>query len=147
MRPKSPRPLYPPSSSDPLSVSTTQAEAPSLEAIRANRGRLGEFVLTTPIRLLSDDSIAAAVGAATRDAEDGGGLIAGVACAVKQMSPQTLVYAMEPEGADSLNRSFKCGSPQSIEEVRTIADSLGAPRCEPYSYSPSSRPERRPWPR
>jgi threonine dehydratase len=68
-------------------------------------------------------------------AAGGGGLTAGVACAVKQMSPQTAVYAVEPEGADSLSRSFKAGSPQSIDAVRTIADSLGAPRCEPYSFA------------
>ena len=46
---------------------------------------------------------------------------------------------MEPEGADSLNRSFKAGSPQAIEAVRTIADSLGAPRCEPYSFALNRR--------
>lgn len=68
-------------------------------------------------------------------AAGGGGLSAGVGCAVKQMSPQTMVFAVEPEGADSLSRSFKAGSPQAIEAVRTIADSLGAPRCEPYSFA------------
>lgn len=65
----------------------------------------------------------------------GGGLSGGVACAVKQMSPTTAVYVVEPEGADGLSRSFKAGSPQSIEAVRTIADSLGAPHCEPYSFA------------
>lgn len=68
-------------------------------------------------------------------AAGGGGLTGGVACAVKQMSPQTAVYVVEPEGADSLSRSFKAGSPQAIEAVHTIADSLGAPRCEPYSFA------------
>jgi threonine dehydratase len=68
-------------------------------------------------------------------AAGGGGLTAGVACAVKQMSPGTAVYVVEPEGADSLSRSFEAGSPQSIDAVRTIADSLGAPRCEPYSFA------------
>ncbi len=68
-------------------------------------------------------------------AAGGGGLTGGVACAVKQMSPDTAVYVVEPEGADSLRRSFAAGSPQSIDAVRTIADSLGAPRCEPYSFA------------
>jgi len=68
-------------------------------------------------------------------ATGGGGLSGGVACAFKQLSPRTAVYAVEPEGADSLSRSFKAGSPQTIEVVRTIADSLGAPRCEPYSFA------------
>lgn len=68
-------------------------------------------------------------------AAGGGGLSAGVACAVKQMSPETAVYVVEPEGADSLSRSFQTGSPQAIDAVRTIADSLGAPRAEPYSFA------------
>lgn len=72
-------------------------------------------------------------------AAGGGGLTGGVACAVKQMSPTTAVYVVEPEGADSLSRSFAAGSPQAIESVRTIADSLGAPRCEPYSFALNHR--------
>ncbi len=68
-------------------------------------------------------------------AAGGGGLTGGVACAVKQLSPETSVYVVEPEGADTMCRSFNAGSPQSIEAVRTIADSLGAPRCEPYSFA------------
>lgn len=68
-------------------------------------------------------------------ASGGGGLTAGVACAVKQLRPETRVFAIEPEGADSLARSMRAGSPQSIDAVRTIADSLGAPRCEPYSFA------------
>ena len=72
-------------------------------------------------------------------AAGGGGLSAGVACAVKQMSPTTAVYAVEPEGADTLSRSFKAGTPQAIDAVRTIADSLGAPRCEPYSFALNRR--------
>lgn len=86
-----------------------------------------EFVDQTEAAGVTLDAVIVAAG--------GGGLAGGVACAVKQMSPSTAVYVVEPEGADSLNRSFKAGSPQAIEAVRTIADSLGAPRCEPYSFS------------
>ena len=68
-------------------------------------------------------------------AAGGGGLSAGVACAVKQLSPVTRVYVVEPEGADTLRRSFEAGTPQAIDAVRTIADSLGAPRCEPYTFA------------
>jgi threonine dehydratase len=65
----------------------------------------------------------------------GGGLCAGVASAVKLMRPQALVFGVEPEGADSMHRSFAHGSPQPIEAVRTIADSLGAPHAAPYSFA------------
>jgi threonine dehydratase len=64
----------------------------------------------------------------------GGGLCAGVAAAVKLMRPATLVFGVEPRGADSMHRSFAAGSPQAIEAVRTIADSLGAPHAAPYSF-------------
>jgi threonine dehydratase len=65
----------------------------------------------------------------------GGGLCAGVAAAVKLASPTTQVFGVEPEGADTMRRSFAAGSPQAIEQVRTIADSLGAPHAAPYSFA------------
>jgi threonine dehydratase len=64
----------------------------------------------------------------------GGGLMAGIATAVKALRPATLVLGVEPEGADSMRRSFLAGSPQKLDRVRTIADSLGAPFALPYSY-------------
>ncbi len=64
----------------------------------------------------------------------GGGLCAGIALAVKQARPKARVYGVEPEGADSMRRSLAAGSPQAIEEVCTIADSLGAPHAAPYSF-------------
>ena len=39
---------------------------PTLDAIRANRARLGSRVVTTPLRQLVDDPVAAAVGGDTR---------------------------------------------------------------------------------
>jgi threonine dehydratase len=65
----------------------------------------------------------------------GGGLCAGVAAAFKLLAPRCKVYGVEPEGADSMHRSFAAGSPQSIERVATIADSLGAPYAMPYTFS------------
>ena len=64
----------------------------------------------------------------------GGGLIAGIACAVKQMQPRCKVFGVEPEGADSMSRSFAAGAPQKLERVDTIADSLAAPYALPYSF-------------
>ena len=65
----------------------------------------------------------------------GGGLCAGVAAAVKLARPGCLVLGVEPEGADTMRRSFDAGSPQAIDRVRTIADSLGAPHAAPYSFA------------
>ncbi len=65
----------------------------------------------------------------------GGGLCAGVALAVKQLMPGCEVFGVEPEGADSMHRSFAAGRPEAIDAVRTIADSLGAPHAAPYSFA------------
>lgn len=64
----------------------------------------------------------------------GGGLAAGVANAVKRMNPACRVYGVEPEGADTMHRSFAAGEPCSIDRVATIADSLGAPHAAPYTF-------------
>ena len=65
----------------------------------------------------------------------GGGLCAGMATAIKAMQPRCLVFGVEPTGADSMHRSFAAGSPQAIDKVTTIADSLGAPHAAPYSFA------------
>jgi threonine dehydratase len=64
----------------------------------------------------------------------GGGLIAGMAAAIKQLQPRCQVIGIEPVGADSMYRSMATGSPQRIDKVRTIADSLGAPYATPYTF-------------
>lgn len=69
----------------------------------------------------------------------GGGLIAGISCAIKQMTDGCRVFGVEPEGADSMHRSFAAGEPRSIERVDTIADSLGAPHAAPYSFGLARR--------
>ena len=65
----------------------------------------------------------------------GGGLIGGVANAVKQLRPDCEIIGVEPEGADSMHRSREAGEVRSIERVETIADSLGAPFAMPYSFA------------
>jgi len=64
----------------------------------------------------------------------GGGLAAGVATAIKAALPGCEVFGVEPEGADTMHRSFASGRPEKIDRVRTIADSLGAPHAAPYTF-------------
>ncbi len=65
----------------------------------------------------------------------GGGLLGGIANAVRQLRPDCEIIGVEPEGADTMHRSFEAGEPQPIDRVTTIADSLGAPFALPYSYT------------
>lgn len=57
----------------------------------------------------------------------GGGLISGVAAAIKQRRPKVRVIGVEPVGADGMTRSLAAGSPQRLEKLDTIADGLAAP--------------------
>ena len=56
----------------------------------------------------------------------GGGLVAGIATAVKGLAPGARVIGIEPEGADSLRRGLEAGRQVRIDPV-TIADGLAAP--------------------
>lgn len=69
----------------------------------------------------------------------GGGLISGMAAAIKHLSPTTTVIGVEPEGADSLGRSFRSGRAEALDRVATIADSLGAPMAMPESMALARR--------
>ena len=57
----------------------------------------------------------------------GGGLISGVAVAIKQMRPVARVVGVEPTGAAVMHLSRAQGSPARLEKMSTIADGLAAP--------------------
>lgn len=57
----------------------------------------------------------------------GGGLISGVAAAIKQSRPNVKVIGVEPAGADAMTRSLAAGTPQRLAVLDTIADGLAAP--------------------
>lgn len=65
----------------------------------------------------------------------GGGMISGMACAIKQLRPDATVIGVEPFGADSMTQSFASGAPVRIDKVATIADSLGSPLAMPMTYA------------
>jgi threonine dehydratase len=58
----------------------------------------------------------------------GGGLIAGVAAALKAVRPSVRVVGVEPAGAASALASLRAGGPVSLDEVSTIADGVAVKR-------------------
>jgi threonine dehydratase len=54
----------------------------------------------------------------------GGGLLSGVAAAVKRLQPKAKVIGVEPEGAASMRLALDNGSPALLGTVNTIADGL-----------------------
>jgi len=59
----------------------------------------------------------------------GGGLISGVALALKLSKPEIHIVGVEPAQADVVSRSLEAGSPQKLPTARSIADGLAAPVC------------------
>mmetsp|Transcript_47907 Transcript_47907/g.144852 ORF Transcript_47907/g.144852 Transcript_47907/m.144852 type:complete len:499 (-) Transcript_47907:18-1514(-) len=57
----------------------------------------------------------------------GGGLIAGVACAIKTLKPDTKVYGVEPEFCASYSAALEAGKPVPAEVTPTLADGLAVP--------------------
>ena len=64
----------------------------------------------------------------------GGGLCGGASAAIKLIQPDCQVFGVEPEGADTMHRSFAAGEPVARSDVATIADSLAPPYALPYSF-------------
>jgi threonine dehydratase len=56
----------------------------------------------------------------------GGGLISGIATAVKGIRPEARVVAIEPERSPALHESLKAGEPVTVE-AKSIADGLNGP--------------------
>ena len=73
------------------------------------------------------DAVVVAVG--------GGGLMSGVAAAVKLKNSKCKVYGVEPRGANSMSQSMVVNKPVTLDSVNTIADSLAPPMALPFSYS------------
>ena len=58
----------------------------------------------------------------------GGGLIAGVACAIKSISPRVKVYGVQAAGAPSMSGAVKNGQITPLDRVSTIADGIAVKR-------------------
>jgi len=56
----------------------------------------------------------------------GGGLISGIATAVKLSKPEVKVIGVNAEGAQAMSRSLAVGKPVEVDDINTIADGLMA---------------------
>jgi len=65
----------------------------------------------------------------------GGGLIAGVAVAIKQQRSNVRIIGVEPERAPTVSESLAAGHPVSPSRIDTIADGLAAPYTRPFNLT------------
>ena len=69
----------------------------------------------------------------------GGGLISGVATAVKELDPRVKVFGVEPVGAAVMRKSLDAGKPERLDTMNTIADGLAAPMAGDLPYDVVTR--------
>ncbi len=65
----------------------------------------------------------------------GGGLIAGVAVAIKQQRSNVRIIGVEPERAPTVSESLAAGHPVRPSRLDTIADGLAAPYTRPFNLT------------
>ena len=64
----------------------------------------------------------------------GGGLISGVACAIKSISPHVKVYGVQAAGAPSMFNAVHHGHMEALETVSTIADGIAVKKPGEITY-------------
>jgi threonine dehydratase len=68
----------------------------------------------------------------------GGGLISGIAVAIKESNPSVRVIGVEPVGAAAMRASLDAGSPQQVAP-NTVADGLAAPMVGDLTFATARR--------
>ncbi len=64
----------------------------------------------------------------------GGGLIAGIASAVKAVKPEATVVGVETHGADAMAKSLAAGELVELPAITSIARTLGAPKVSRFTF-------------
>lgn len=64
----------------------------------------------------------------------GGGLIGGIASAIKSVRPEVRIWGVETEGADAMKRAIEAGHPVDVK-ITSIATTLGAPSVSERSLA------------
>ncbi|WP_255151600.1 threonine ammonia-lyase [Halorarius halobius] len=93
------------------------------EAVMAGQGTIGlEIVEDCP----DLDTVVVPIG--------GGGLISGIATAVKAQKPDTRVVGVQAEGASSVAKSLRKGHPVETAEADTIADGIAVRKVGEHTF-------------
>lgn len=64
----------------------------------------------------------------------GGGLISGIAAAVKALKPDVSIVGVETRGADAMAQSLAAGMLVELPAITSVARTLGAPKVSDFTY-------------
>ncbi|HZQ94108.1 MAG TPA: threonine ammonia-lyase [Candidatus Sulfotelmatobacter sp.] len=92
------------------------------EAVIAGQGSLGLEILQQHPDI---EVIVSPIG--------GGGLIGGIACAVKETRPSVKVYGVQPARIPSMKAAVDAGKPVTLEAAKTIADGIAVRRAGEFT--------------
>lgn len=93
------------------------------EEVIAGQGTIGLEILD---QLPEVDAVIVPIG--------GGGLISGVAFAIKSLRPDVKVYGVQAENAPSMRNSLEHARPQTLDTVATFADGIAVKRPGDLTY-------------
>jgi len=88
------------------------------DAVIAGQGTLGLEILSQQPDI---EAVVSPIG--------GGGLIGGIACAVKETNPKVKVYGVQPSRLPSMKAAVAQGKPVTLEAAKTIADGIAVRRA------------------
>jgi threonine dehydratase len=88
------------------------------DAVIAGQGTIGLELLEQVSQL---EAVVAPIG--------GGGLISGVACAIKEMNPRVRIIGVQTERLPSMLRATEAGAPVTLQAEPTIADGIAVRRA------------------
>lgn len=88
------------------------------DAVIAGQGTLGLEILEQHAEI---DAIVSPIG--------GGGLIGGIACAVKESRPAVKVFGVQPAKIPSMKAAVEAGRPVTLDSAKTIADGIAVRRA------------------
>ncbi len=94
------------------------------ELVMAGQGTIGLEILD---QLPQVDAVIVPVG--------GGGLLAGLACAVKSLNPKVKVYGVQAAKAPSMAESVRAGAIQTLSTVATFADGIAVKTPGTQTYA------------
>ena len=88
------------------------------DAVIAGQGTLGLEILSQHDEI---EAVVSPIG--------GGGLIGGIACAVKETNPKVKVYGVQPARLPSMKAAVAQGKPVTLDAAKTIADGIAVRRA------------------
>ncbi|MEJ2130190.1 MAG: threonine/serine dehydratase, partial [Gammaproteobacteria bacterium] len=111
-----------------------------MESLRAERGLVLVHPFADPRIVAGQGTVGLEILEQSPEVEQilcpvgGGGLISGIGVAVKSQRPAVRLVGLETEGAPTLRAAWDRGGPVRLEQVRTVAPSLGAALTGELNY-------------